>query len=275
MTRKPVVAGKFYPQTKEEIVALINLVTGQEKPNINYNLSKKNIIGGILPHAGYIFSAYQAIHFFEIIKNSKTRYDTVVILHPNHYGHGADLAFDSNDLWETPLGKLEIDKDFYYHLPFTESATAHQYEHSAEVMLPFLQHSLNYYYKILPISISKQNLNSSQNIAKSIFNAAKALNKKILIIASSDFSHYVEPEEGKKLDQYVIDEILKLNANGVFQTIIKKNVSVCGYCPIMSLIEYSKLVDKETKVEILKRGHSGEIIPSSEVVDYVSMLFYN
>ncbi|MBN2521419.1 MAG: AmmeMemoRadiSam system protein B [Bacteroidales bacterium] len=275
MIRKPAVAGKFYPSNKDELNKLITDIFNKEKSKINYSLSKKKIIGAVVPHAGYMFSAYEAIHFFEIIKYVKTHYDTIIILNPDHHGYGPSASLDTNDKWESPFGVVEIDKDFYTELPFTESKSAHQYEHSGEVMLPLLQYSLDYPFKILPISISKQTIDNSLLIANSIYKANRVLNKKILLIASSDFSHFVDPEEGKKLDDFVIDHILKLDSQGVIKTIRSKNISVCGYGPITTLIEYSKLINKNTKTEVLRRGNSGDVIPSSEVVDYVTILFYN
>lgn len=272
--RKPAVSGKFYPNSKNELLAQLNEIREKELPSIDLALSHENIIGAVVPHAGFMFSAYQAIHFFEIIKNSNKKIDTFFIINPNHTGYGAEVSMDENDFWETPFGKAEIDKEFYKLMDFSYSSEAHRYEHSGEVMIPLLQYSLNYDFKIVPITLSRQNLQNAKHIAASIYNANKKLNRNICIIASSDFSHFLHPTEGKKLDQFVIDGILDLNSQTVEEEVNSKNISVCGYGPIMTLIEYSKLVSKNPKTKILKRGHSGEIIPSDEVVDYVSILFY-
>lgn len=273
-TRHAAVAGRFYPGTKDEISHQLTQILQKEKPNIDLSLSNKQIIGAVVPHAGYMFSAYQAIHFFEILKNSQQQFDTFFIINPNHTGYGDEISLDENDFWETPYGKVEIDKDFFDFLDFAESADAHKFEHSGEVMLPLLQYSLNYSFKIVPITLSNQNPTNALFIAQNIIKANNILNKNICIIASSDFSHFVEPSEGKELDNYVIEEILKLNSEGVYQQVKDKNISVCGYGPIMTLMEYTKLITNKPQVEILKIGHSGEVIPSSEVVDYVSILFY-
>lgn len=273
-TRQAAVAGKFYPGTKEKITQQLNDILQKEKPFIDLSLSKKQIIGAVVPHAGYMYSAYQALHFFEILKHSHQQFDTFFIINPNHTGYGAEISLDDNDFWDSPFGKVEIDKDFYDFLDFSESADAHKFEHSGEVMLPMLQHTLNYPFKIVPVTLSNQNPKNARFIAQNIIKANNILKKKICIIASSDFSHFVDPEEGKELDKFVIDEILKLNPEGVFRRVQEKNISVCGYGPIMTLLEYASLITQEPQVQILKIGHSGEVIPSNEVVDYVSMLFY-
>jgi MEMO1 family protein len=272
--RESYVAGKFYPAKKNAIIDQLDSINMLERNNILTEYSEKSIIGGVVPHAGYMFSAYQATHFFEIIKNSKEQFDTVFIVNPNHTGYEPEIALDENDFWETPLGIVEIDQDFQEDLKLPKSANAHKYEHSGEVMLPFLQHYLNYQFKILPITISNQNPENAKKLAGLIYESNKKFGKKILIIASSDFSHFVEPEYGKQIDSLVIDEILKFNSEKVYQTIRKHNISICGYGPIMTLIEYSKLLLENPKNKILKIGHSGEITPSTEVVDYVSILFY-
>ena len=73
---------------------------------------------------------------------------------------------------------------------------------------------------------------------------------------------------------FVLEEILSLNSQGIYKTVTEKNISVCGYGPIMALVEYAKLISPDSKAKILRKGHSGEIMPSDEVVDYVSILFF-
>ncbi|MCD4731059.1 MAG: AmmeMemoRadiSam system protein B [Bacteroidales bacterium] len=273
-TRQAAVAGKFYPGSSDELSKQLAQILQKEKPNIDLSLCKRQIIGAVVPHAGYMYSAYQAIHFFEILKHSQQQFDTFFIINPNHTGYGAEISLDENDYWQTPFGKIEIDNDFYDFLDFSESADAHKFEHSGEVMLPLLQYSLNYPFKIVPITLTRQNPANARFIAQNIVKANNVLNKNICVIASSDFSHFVDPSEGKQLDNYVIEEILKLNSEGVYQQVKDKNISVCGYGPIMTLIEYAKILTEKPLVKILKIGHSGEVIPSREVVDYVSILFY-
>ena len=110
--RKPVVAGRFYPADKKSIVDQLELARKKELPNMNLNLIDYPIIGGVVPHAGYMFSAYEAVHFFEILKLSTEKFDTVVIVNPNHTGLGHEIAFDSHEIWETPLGEVKVDVEF-------------------------------------------------------------------------------------------------------------------------------------------------------------------
>lgn len=272
--RKPYVAGKFYPGNKRDLTDMIRSIREKVKDDVEIALSEKSIIGGVVPHAGYTFSACQAIHFFEIIKNTNTEYETIFIINPNHTGYGFEVSLDSNDAWETPMGLVNLDMDFIEMFDFPKSEIAHKYEHSGEVMLPLLQFFLDYEYKIVPVTITKQNIENGKILANAIFNANKKLNKKILIIASSDFSHFVDPKEGKRLDKMVLNEIEALNSEQLFKKVLQNNISVCGYGPIISLIEYSMLVTPNPQTHTLCIGNSGDVIPSSEVVDYISILFY-
>ena len=271
--RRSAVAGRFYPAHKDTLIEQIESIKKKELPAVNLKLTNNQIIGGVVPHAGYMFSAYQAVHFFEIIKQSSQRFDTVVIVNPNHTGIGNEIAFDSNDYWETPLGQVSLDIEFGESLGIAISDNEQKHEHSGEVMIPFLQYFLDYDYKIAPITLSNQTYKNAKFLAEKLHESSKLLNRKILIIASSDFSHFLSPEQGKERDAFVLENIITLDSPAIEKVVHKKNISVCGYGPIMTLIEYSKLVSSDPKVDILRIGHSGEVIPSNEVVNYVSILF--
>jgi AmmeMemoRadiSam system protein B len=273
-TRHAAVAGKFYPGTDREITSQLTAVLEKEKGRIDLSLARVQILGGVIPHAGYMFSAYEAVHFFEILRVSGKEYDTVVIVNPNHTGAGADIALDDSDQWETPMGLVGVDKEFNGALPFDLSPEAHRHEHSGEVMLPMLQFFLAFPFKIVPVTLSRQNVENAQSLAYAIHEAGIRLHRRILLIASSDFSHYVHPAVGKQLDEHVTRQILKLDSKGVHREIREKKISACGYGPIMTLIEYALLAAEKPRATILRVGHSGEVIPSREVVDYISILFY-
>ena len=274
LVREPQVAGKFYPGTRDELVKLFDRLAEREKNTIRYELSEKQIIGAILPHAGYIYSGYQTVHFFEILAVSPMKFDSFIIIHPNHRSIEFDFASDECDTWKTPLGEIRLDGTLITAMKIPRSARFHKHEHSGEVIVPFIQNYVPYATSIVPISIGKQDPEASQELACIISDAVMQTGKKVCIIASSDFSHYVNPEYGRKMDQKVIDKILDFDTYGVFDEIVENNISVCGYGPIMALIEYSKMNYSDHKAEIIARGHSGEVHHSETVVDYVSILFY-
>jgi len=274
-TREPAVAGTFYPSSTSELIQMLDELLVTEKSKIKSDLTNKKILGGVVPHAGFKYSGCESVHFFEILhQDFKVFFDTVFILNPNHHGYGPEIAVDDNDFWETPLGKVPLDIEMINALAFPVSADAHKLEHSGEVILPFLQKFLDYDFKIVPISYLRQDPEKSIEIAERIIEVNKVQNKKILLIASSDFSHYVTPEVGEKKDKKIIETILNLDVDGVFEDINKTNATVCGCGPIMTLMHYVKTVSKKPTIKLLCFGNSAKSHKALEVVDYASILFY-
>jgi len=269
--RKPAVAGMFYPANPTFLRKQISDLLESEKERIKKELATPKIIGGIVPHAGYVYSGFEAVHFFELIRLSGKVFDTVVILNPDHHGYSPEFATSPHDEWGTPLGTLSIDTEMAEYFP--KSEIAHQNEHSAEVMLPFIQTIFSEKVKIFPISIGAPTPKKAKELAQCIYNAANETNRKIIIIASSDFSHYVTPENGNLLDNLVLEKITNLDSDEVYKTIKKFGITVCGYGPIMTLIEYSLICSKKTKVDIAARGNSGKNSNSNSVVDYITIIF--
>lgn len=273
--RKSSFAGKFYPESKEELEHLFHFMVKAEANKMNTALAPKRILGAIVPHAGYIYSGYHAVHVYQLLKLSPQQFETIVIVNPNHTGNGTGQFNLSNTLyWETPLGNLQQDKAFLDELDGDYNDSAHEQEHSGEVQLPFLQHFLNYSFKIVMITMNRQNPENALFLANKIYQAAQKTKRKILVIASSDFSHYENAETGFIKDQYLIDQILNLNTVDCYQKVKKYQITACGYGPIMTLLEYLKLASFSPKIELLRRGHSGEVNHSNKVVDYVSFLGY-
>lgn len=272
--RKAYVAGKFYPGTRPEIANLIEDLREKEMNKLDFDPENKNIIGGILPHAGHIYSGSHVIHFFEALIKSKNKFDDFIILHPVHRGGDIDFASDENDYWSSPLGKIALDREFIDAMQLPSLEEIHKWEHSAEVMLPFIQYYNLNDKKIVPVGMCWQHPETSKKIAKKLAKACEQTGKKICILASSDFSHFIEPEKGKIMDQKAIDRILNMEPEKLYNTIRRDNISICGYGPIMTLMYFAMGTQENVKVEILSKGHSGEVYPSDSVVDYVSMIFY-
>ncbi|MFW5819833.1 MAG: AmmeMemoRadiSam system protein B [Bacteroidota bacterium] len=272
--RKAWVAGKFYPAKENDLNDLMGSILRKELKHINFDPTDKKIIGAILPHAGHIYSGYQTVHFFEALKKSQQKIESFIILHPFHRGGFHDYATDENDFWNSPFGDIRLDKAFIDRMDIYSSSDMHKWEHSAEVIIPFIQYFNFGEKKIIPIGISWQHPESAKEIAQKIYSANTTNNQELCILASSDFSHFVNPEEGKRKDQKALDKIMEFDPEGLYQVITDNNLSICGYGPIMTLLYYCRFLNEKVKVEILARGHSGEISTSQEVVDYISMIFY-
>ena len=274
--RKAIFDGKFYPHNATDINMLIQGVFEKEKKSIALKLATHPIIGGVVPHAGYSYSAYEAVHFYELLKQSGQHFDIIVIVNPNHTGYGSG-KFNTSDYeaWETPLGKIVADLEFCEALDIEPDNRAHALEHSGEVQLPLLQYFYPNSYHLVMITMNRQTAENASLLAHKLKKAVQNTHKKVLVIATSDFSHYESATSGAEKDQHVIDRILKMDVQGVEDAVRKYHVSACGYGPIMTLVEYARLVGSNPTMVMLRRGHSGEVIPSDQVVNYASFLCYD
>jgi len=273
-TRKAAVEGRFYPSTRSRIFDQITEIEHSGKypePDISPN----KIFGAVLPHAGHIYSGYQTLPFFQLIRRHRIFPETFIIVHPNHHGIGKPLAIDEASSWSNDIGEVPVDRKLAQAMNLPFDSKAHAREHSAEVIIPFMQYFLaDHDFSIVPVSMMEQGFKSASLVVEKINKAVAKTGRKIMLIASCDFSHFLPPEEGALLDQEVLDCILDRNAPGVEQAVLNHRISVCGYGPIMTLMEYARSRDEKYKIEILARGHSGEVVPSREVVDYISIMAY-
>ena len=127
---------------------------------------------------------------------------------------------------------------------------------------------------MVAVSMRDQSHKSAQLIAESILKAEEKFGEGIMVLSSCDFSHFVHPLDGMEKDQLVVDEILSRNSSGIEKIVKQNEISICGYGPIMALMEYAKAKDPGYETRILARGHSGEGHYSLEVVDYITMIMY-
>ena len=272
--RAPAVEGRFYPATETKILKQIESMekVSRYTPEIKM---VKHIFGAVLPHAGHLYSGHQTIPFFRILMQHHIYPDTFVIVHPNHSGFGSPIAVDDSDLWVNAVGEVPINREFAsaMDLPFDQSA--HEGEHSAEVLIPYIQYYFkDHSFKIVAVCMKDQSVESARLVSGAILKAANETSIDIMVLASSDFSHFLPPAVGMNRDQHVLDQILSRNTAGVEQAVKKHYVSVCGYGPVMALMDYSSTLSPDYNIEVLARGHSGEVIRSNDVVDYISIMMY-
>jgi AmmeMemoRadiSam system protein B len=273
-TREAAVEGRFYPSSKNSIFEQLREIELTGKYQVA-EIEPFKIFGAVLPHAGHVYSGYQTIPFFQLIRNLQLSPETFVIVHPNHTGQGLPVAVSDAETWKNSIGEISVDRELGEQLNLPFDPLAHSREHSAEVIVPFLQ----YYmppgsFKILPICMMDQSHGRAVEVARNIYNAVENTGREVMFLASCDFSHFLSPEEGMNRDQHVVEAIVTRSSESVEKAVKEYRASVCGYGPIMALMEFAGNYTREYQVNILARGHSGEVYPSSEVVNYVSMILY-
>ncbi|MCL0052941.1 AmmeMemoRadiSam system protein B [Dehalococcoidales bacterium] len=265
MIRNPVVSGQFYPASSSQLKAMIDRF-------IDKKVVKEEVIGLISPHAGYVYSGAVAGAVISKIKFK----DTFIILGPNHTGRGKPLSIITQGVWKTPLGEVEIDSELGKQILATsshlaEDQVAHQYEHSIEVQLPFLQ-----YFKpdirIVPIMLAYATGAIYKEMGKELARAIKQLNKEVVIIASTDMTHYEPQEVAQRKDNKAIEAILNLDEDELLKRVDELNISMCGYAPTVSLISAAKELGA-TRAELVRYQTSGDTTGDySSVVGYAGII---
>jgi len=265
MIREASVAGQFYPGTKQ---ALGKMIDGL----IEKGAKKQKAIGVMSPHAGYACSGYVAGALFSRVKLP----DTFIIMGPNHTGSGRPFSVMTEDAWKTPMGKMAVDSELARMLLdkvsfIQDDPAAHAFEHSIEVQLPILQY-LKPDCKFVPLSMSAADLDTYKQIGKAIGEVIKAYKKEVLIIASSDLTHYEPHEVAQAKDKKAIDAILQLDEDLLFKTIEDFDISMCGYVPTIAMLSAAKVLGAKN-AGLVKYQTSGETTGDyAAVVGYAGIM---
>ena len=262
--RQPAVAGQFYPLRPE------NLEKELKQCFEGLEIRERNILGAVCPHAGYVYSGKVAAHVYAALPKA----DTYVLFGPNHTGYGSPVSV-SIDTWKTPLGTLEVDREFAEGLSgsiIDLDELGHRYEHSIEVQLPFLQYRFDQDFRILPICLGMQDEETAIEVGTLIANLVSKSGKKVSFIASSDFTHYQPANLARETDNEIIEAILNLDVPGIYERLYRRNASVCGYGPISAMLTASKKLGA-TRAELLNYSNSGEVSGDmNAVVGYAAII---
>ncbi len=262
--RQPAVAGQFYPLRPE------NLEKELERCFEGLEIRERDVIGAVCPHAGYVYSGKVAAHAYATLPEA----DTYVLLGPNHTGYGSPVSV-SRDTWKTPLGTVEVDVelvDRFLGSIVDVDELGHKYEHSIEVQLPFLQYRFDGDFKILPICMGMQDEETAVEIGNIIVNLVSENRKRVVFIASSDFTHYQPAKLAKETDNEVIDSILNLDVPGMYDRLYHKNASICGYGPIAAMLTASKKLGGN-HATLLNYSNSGDVSGDlNAVVGYAAII---
>ncbi|MDD5014135.1 MAG: MEMO1 family protein [Atribacterota bacterium] len=276
--RKAAVAGSFYAGDSKSLNmqiknCFLHKIGPGKIPLINPK-RENNIIGLVSPHAGYMYSgSVAATGFYKIALDGKP--DTIIVLGPNHHGFGEDVSIMVEGNWKTPLGELEIDTDIAENILknskiIKNDKKANQYEHSIEVQLPFIQYLFDRDIKFVPICMTRQDINTDIEIAQSI--CSSVVGKNILIIASSDFTHYETQEYAENADTQAINAILEFNPKKLYDMIYHRNLTMCGPGPITVMLIACETLGAK-KAELLKYATSGDVSGIyDQVVGYASII---
>ncbi|MCP4268667.1 MAG: AmmeMemoRadiSam system protein B [Candidatus Brocadiaceae bacterium] len=265
MDRLPIASGSFYLGNKEQLeTALKTLTDGSQE--------EQKALGAISPHAGYVYSGPVMGRVFSRIKVP----ETVVILAPNHTGSGTPYSIWPDGNWRTPIGDTQIDEELVNEILdscelIKKDKVAHLNEHSAEVILPFLQYN-NPQVKIVVIVIRSRNFEDLSIIGKSIGEVLNKTKHETLVVASSDMTHYESQKSAKAKDQNAIKEIVALREKGLHEVVRDLGISMCGVGPVISMMVCSKERGAK-KAELISYATSGDVTGDHDnVVGYAGVI---
>jgi len=268
--RPPYVAGAFYPASRKALVKMIDDLLSRAKPPS----LKGKLLGVQVPHAGYVYSGGVAAYGFKLLQGRK--YDLVILLGPSHYYPFRGGAVSPADYWETPLGRVPVDRDFAKKLVsqkmgFFFSETYHRREHSLEVEVPFLQRVLKPGFKIVPIVIGPY---YPQSLLPSAGKFARLLRgRNFIIIISSDLSHYHTLDECNSRDRKTIKAMLSLKPASFLWGALQGEYEACGASAI-ALGEEILLTLGADRAVLLKHGTSADAGAGTQrVVGYSTVAF--
>lgn len=267
MIRQPAVAGQFYTADTQKLrLELKNLVTSVTP--------KEKVAGIIAPHAGYVYSGAVAGAVYGRIEIPQN----VIVLGPNHHGIGSRAALYPEGEWLTPLGTVSINRTLAelikkHSSHVEDDFAAHHYEHSLEVQVPFLQY-LRPDVTIVPLCLGFNDFPGCSIIGKGIALAIKEFGREVLIVASSDMTHYESADEAKKKDDLAIGEVLALNPAGLIKVCRDRNITMCGVIPAATmLVAAMELGAKQAR--LIRYATSGDVTGDRrQVVAYAALTIF-
>ena len=264
MIRHHILAGSWYPAKTEDILEDMEEFLKSARAPVS-------AIGVVTPHAGWRYSGKVAGYVYASVVVP----ETVIVIAPNHRGVGHERAIWSKGEWTIPDATIPIDEELcallIKHARLEHDTIAHQHEHSLEIHLPFLYYR-NPNLKIAPICLMGLPPFMLKEIGLGMARAIKESGRKVLIVASSDMSHYVSAATAKDFDFMAIEKVEQLDPEGLYSTVRDNSISMCGVIPTTAMLYAAKeLGAKEGK--LIKYGNSGDVTGDyNEVVAYAGII---
>lgn len=265
MHRSPAVAGRFYPARPAELTRELDEYIQAVTPRVK-------AVGCLVPHAGIMYSGHVAGAVYGRLEIPPS----LILLCPNHTGYGRPLAILSEGEWETPLGSVPVDTALAGALKkacraLEEDAEAHRFEHALEVQLPFLQR-LGVDFRFVPIALGVGSFEPLEELGRAIAAVAARAASRPLVIASSDLNHYESDAVNRIKDRKAIDSILALDPRGLYDTVRRENITMCGFGPAVAMLTAARELGART-AELIRYATSGDITGDrSAVVGYAGIV---
>jgi len=265
MERRAVVAGQFYHSDPAKLREQIEGFMVRDA-------AKEEVKAVLCPHAGLVYSGAVAGAVYSRVKYP----NTFVLLGPNHTGLGFRVSMMSEGTWEIPTATIAIDTTLAALIRrratlITEDTQAHLFEHSLEVQLPFISH-VSPTARIVPISVMSATLDEMKETGAAIAQAVREAGYPVVLVASSDMSHFVPDTVARKKDRLAIEKVLNLDPDGLYNVVVEEDISMCGFMPTVIMLSAAKTLGA-TEAALVKYATSAETSGDYEsVVGYAGII---
>jgi len=269
--REPAFAGTFYAARPEVLSRQIDEYLKQVEPGAG---KPENLCALIVPHAGYSCSGPVAAHAYRLVQGLD--FETVVIIGTSHQAGLGDCSIYPEGGYKTPLGVVDIDaslsREIRRQSGFSYSPEAHQAEHSIEVQIPFIQKVLPGA-KIVPILMGIPEPKTMTRLAESLVQALRG--KKVLLVASTDLSHYYPKDKANAVDEETIALLKEFRTDALTKKLRKRENIMCGGGGVVSTLLYTQALGG-VHLDVLRYADSSSTCgPPSEVVGYLAGAVYS
>jgi hypothetical protein len=265
MIRKAVVSGQFYSRDTGALRRAIEALKPEQAPQMSAK-------GVILPHAGYMYSGKVAVATVNRVIAKKR----IVLLGPNHTGLGSPFGLWPRGSWEIPFGRIAIDEELAESIlnkgnRIEEDYEAHIQEHSLEVELPILYYFFGEF-RFVPLVCTMGSLSVYREVADQIFQAIKHIKEEVLLVASTDLTHYEPDAAARAKDRAVTEAMVNLDEEDLVNKVRGMGVSMCGVAPVAICIACLKKMGAH-KAQVALYQTSGDTSGDySSVVGYVGII---
>ena len=266
MIRPPAVAGMFYPGDADELTGNLQDVFLQaDNPSIGGKL-----IALVVPHAGYMYSGVTAAYAYRLIAEGE--FDVIALVGPSHRDNFGGVSVYPGEGYRTPLGDVPIDDALRTALvecsPLIRAIPdGHREEHSLEVQIPFIQ-MVSPKSSILPLVMGDQREETCLELGRALARCTSG--KKVLLIASSDLSHFYPSHLAKRKDADTIHAIAAMDEDELLAKLDNGSAEACGGGPIAAIMSAAKILGA-TQCTLLHSCNSGDVTGDrTRVVGYCS-----
>lgn len=252
--RESVIAGTWYPGNPDKLrKAILEYLAKASATSLSGRL-----VGLVAPHAGYMYSGPVAAYAYKLLEGKPVK--KVLIMAPSHRAYFNGASVDDVAGYRTPLGVVPVDRvlaqklmahqDLFSHVP-----QAHAQEHSLEIQLPFLQVVLGTF-QMIPVLIGDVTLDGCRRLAHAVAEAVG--DDEVLLVASTDLSHYYPYQDAKKLDARVIEKVDGFDPEGLFEALRRRECEACGGGPLVTTLLAARELGA-TKARVLHYANSGDV----------------